>query len=194
MTDEFTMKALEENYKRLVSLRNQRSQMERDLEQLNEEIAKATPRVVALAALVEDVPEDSDLGRFLTETAATGITDAVRTVLRSTPGLLRPVDVRNALIKMGVKLDYSNPLAVIGSTLKRLEESGEVLKTTTDSGTAFYGWSRPRDLPARKVPTLKDALKPSADPTTEEALKKFAEGRREQNFLKTLAKDSKGKK
>lgn len=160
MSDEFTMKALEENYKALLKLRHERAQAEQSLAEIDERIAKITPKVIGLAALVDEVPEDSELGQFLIETASMGITDAVRTVLRSTPGLMQPLDVRNALIRMGVNLrDYKNQLAVIGSTLKRLEESGEVVKSTPQ-GKPWYSWSRPRDLPPIQNPTLEAMLAP----------------------------------
>src|SRR6266478_4811304 len=99
MSDEFTMKALEENYKALLRLRHERARAERSLAEIDEQIAKQTPKVIALSALVDEVPEDSELGQFLIETASMGITDAVRTVLRSTPGMMQPLDVRNALIR-----------------------------------------------------------------------------------------------
>jgi len=58
MSDEFTMKALEEKYKALLKLRYQRAHAERSLAQIDEQIAKLTPKVIALAALVDEVPED----------------------------------------------------------------------------------------------------------------------------------------
>jgi hypothetical protein len=159
MADEKIMEALEENYRLLVSLRNERAKGLQMVATATEGIAKVTPKIIGLAALVDSVPEDSEIGQFLLETASTGITDAVRSVLRSNPAMnLRPTNIRDALIKMGVKLSYQNPLAVIGSTLKRLEEAGEIRKTGGEGG-ARYSWIPVKIQPPVRVPTLGDALR-----------------------------------
>src|SRR5258708_6399628 len=160
MADEKIMEALEENYRLLVSLRNERAQGLQMVAEATEGIAKVTPKIIGLAALLDDVPEDSEIGQVLLETASTGITDAVRSVLRSHAAHppLRPTNIRDSLIKMGVKLSYKNPLAVIGSTLKRLEEAGEIRKIEGEGGTR-YSWIPVKIQPPVRVPTLGDALR-----------------------------------
>jgi len=180
MADELIMKALEEAYKLVLFHRNQRAAGLRLVAQADEEIAKVTPKIIGLAALV-DVPEDSELGQFVLEMASMGITDAVRLVLRSAGPAIRikPTSIRDRLIKMGVKLDYNNPLAVIGSTLKRLEEAGEVRKTMSQ-GTAMYSWIRIPDPP------------PLEEPSIDEVLKRFQKP--ERNAFKELAQKQSDKK
>jgi len=146
MADELIMQALQANYELLESLRERRLDAEVTLSQIDEEIAQITPKIIGLAALVE-VPTDSKIERFLAEVANNGLTDAVRSALRSVPAAMRirPPQVRDRLVKMGVNLSvYQNPMAVIGSTLKRLEESGEIKKTPHKDGP-LYNWIRITD-------------------------------------------------
>lgn len=146
MADELIMQALQANYDLLVAMRDDRANAELAIAAIDEEVARITPKIIGLAALV-DVPANSEIGRFLTEIANTGLTDAVRSVMRSVPVAMRirPPQVRDLLVKMGVDLSsYQNPMAVIGSTLKRLEESGEIKKTAHKDGP-LYNWIRVTD-------------------------------------------------
>lgn len=160
MADDLIKQALEANYKAYISLKNNRARAIEDLAEINEQIAKITPKIIGLSALV-DVPQDSELGMFLLEIKTTGITDAVRSVLRSAgPAiLLRPPTIKDHLVKMGLDLSgYQNPLAVIGSVLNRLEEYGEVRKTPDKSG-ARYSWIRARKTEPVEPPKLSEAIK-----------------------------------
>lgn len=82
------------------------------------------------------VGEDTDIG--------TGLSDAIREILqasfaeRPTWGYT-PMGIRDRLLERGFKLDQKNPMAVIHTTLKRLEDQGEI--THFDKGgNTCYRW------------------------------------------------------
>jgi len=81
-----------------------------------------------------------------------GFTDAVREVLKASGGWMTPTHVKNGLIRMGIDLDakYSNPLAVIHTTLKRLDDNEEVAKDTHPTAGTVYKWK----TAAASLPTL----------------------------------------
>lgn len=159
MADDLILQALEAHYKAYISLKNDRSRAYEELGMINDAIARITPKIIGLSALV-DVPVSSELGIFLYEIKTTGITDAVRSVLRSAGAvMLRPPVIKDQLIKMGLNLSgYQNPLAVIGSVLKRLEEAGEVRKVPNKGG-ALYSWVRAEKTPPEEPPKLSDVIK-----------------------------------
>lgn len=90
----------------------------------------------SLSALVG---EDSDAG-------IPGISDAIRTVLFEQHGadkriVLMPTGIRNRLVSAGFDLgNYKNPMAVIHTTLKRLEDQGEVEAVETKDRKTGYRW------------------------------------------------------
>ncbi|HBB95594.1 MAG TPA: hypothetical protein DC054_09395 [Blastocatellia bacterium] len=159
MADDLILQALEAHYKAYISLKNDRQRAHEELAQINDAIATITPKIIGLSALVE-VPEDSELSTFLFEIKTTGITDAIRSVLRSAGAvMLRPPVIKDQLIKMGLNLSgYQNPLAVIGSVLKRLEESGEVRKIPHKDG-ARYRWVRAEKTRPAEPPKISDVIK-----------------------------------
>lgn len=93
----------------------------------------------------------------LTPTVSVGLTDGCRWVLRSAAAPLTAVEVRAQLAAMGVDLSrYENDLAAIHTTLKRLDEAGEVRFIPQPWGKPAYQWV-PGTLP--KARTLEDARK-----------------------------------
>ena len=70
----------------------------------------------------------------------TGITNVIREVLNDADGDgLTPADVRNRLHKMDFEIDaYSNPLAVVHTTLKRLVKQGELESKRINGKTRYY--------------------------------------------------------
>ena len=80
----------------------------------------------------------------LTPTVPWGLTDACRTVLRNAGTAMTPAEIRDRLIAIGCDLSvYSNALAAIHTTLKRLAEAGE-LRTAAEvpPGKVGYLWVR----------------------------------------------------
>jgi hypothetical protein len=88
------------------------------------------------------------------ETAPQGLTDACRSILKSTESDLTPTDVRDSLEQSGFDLGkYENPLAVIHTTLKRLAEQGEVtIVLLGDARGKSYRWTR------NSAPKARDAV------------------------------------
>jgi hypothetical protein len=95
-----------------------------------------------LAQLAQTI---TTLGRLLglTPTVPMGLTDACRLVYRNTGVPLSPTDVRDRLRAMGFDLSvYSNVMAVIHTTLKRLYEAGEIAPIAAP-GKHLYASKRP---------------------------------------------------
>lgn len=93
----------------------------------------------------------------LTPTVSVGLTDGCRWVLRSAAAPLTAVEVRAQLAAMGVDLSrYENDLAAIHTTLKRLDEAGEVRFIPQPWGKPAYQWV-PGAVPRAR--TLEDARK-----------------------------------
>jgi predicted helicase len=75
-----------------------------------------------------------------------GITQAIRKVLRGSVdekrSYISPIAIRNALQKDDFPLsEYKNALAVIHTTLKRLENQGEIESMTATNGKSYYRWN-----------------------------------------------------
>ena len=69
------------------------------------------------------------------EVRETGISDAIRHVLMTSPTPMSPTQVRDALEKGGLDLTaYANKLSVIHNTLKRSERQGELMTVRDAKG------------------------------------------------------------
>jgi len=112
----------------------------REYEALGEQRQQIDKRLGELAQTI------ATLSRLcgLTATVPWGLTDACRTVLRSAGRPMSPLEVRDRLAGIGFDLTrYTNDLAAIHTTLKRLNESEELRFTTRGSGEKAYIWERP---------------------------------------------------
>jgi len=80
----------------------------------------------------------------LTPTVSWGLTDACRTVLRNAGAPMTAAAVRDRLEAIGYDLSgYSNALAAIHTTLKRLRDAGELDTATAGTvGKVGYLWQR----------------------------------------------------
>lgn len=110
-----------------------------EYEKLGEERRRVDDR---LAQLMQTI---GTLTRLLglTPTVPLGLTDACRLVLRA--GLpMTPVEIRDHMHGIGIDLSiYTNELAAIHTTLKRLNEAGELRLVPHPSGKHRYLWQRP---------------------------------------------------
>ena len=79
----------------------------------------------------------------MTPTVPLGLTDACRLVLRS--GVpMTPIEIRDRLLEIGVDLSvYVSDLSAIHTTLKRLNEAGEIRLVPRPSGKNAYLWQAP---------------------------------------------------
>jgi hypothetical protein len=79
------------------------------------------------------------------DSSVPGVSEAIRRVLSThlaanKKTFLRPIAIRNRLVETGFDLaSYKNPMAVIHSTLKRLQDQGEVEPLEQDKKVA-YRW------------------------------------------------------
>ena len=102
-------RALEAAIAEYESLGEQRRQIDARLS----ELAQTITTLSRLCGIVPTVPW--------------GLTEACRTVLRNAGGPMTPVEVRDRLQGIGVDLSrYSSDLAAVHTTLKRLNEAGEI--------------------------------------------------------------------
>jgi hypothetical protein len=78
----------------------------------------------------------------LTPTVPLGLTDACRLALRGAGLPLTPIEVRDRLLSIGVDLSgYSNDLSAIHTTLKRLNDAGEIRFVKKAPGKPAYIWN-----------------------------------------------------
>ena len=114
-----------------------------EYETLGEERRRIDTRLSELAQTI------STLSRLcgITATVPWGLTDACRTVLRNAGVPMTPVEIRDRLQGIGVDLSkYSSSLAAVHTTLKRLNEAGEVrfiASAGAGGGRRAYIWQRP---------------------------------------------------
>jgi hypothetical protein len=105
------------------------------------QIAEYTAAIRALAQVMEDKETaDSVLATLDELGGGMGFAAATRWVLRVSPKALTPPAIRT-LITIGKKMDlsrYSNPMASIHTTLRRMRESGEVEEVVNDKGEKAY--------------------------------------------------------
>lgn len=105
------------------------------------QITEYTNAIRALAQVMEDKETaDSVLATLDELGGGTGFADAIRWVLRVSSKGLAPPAIRT-LITIGKKMDlsrYSNPLASIHTTLRRMKESGEVEEVMNEKGEKAY--------------------------------------------------------
>ncbi len=91
----------------------------------------------------------------LTPTVPWGLTDACRTVLRNAGTAMTPAEIRDRLVAIGCDLSvYSNALAAIHTTLKRLAEAGELRTAAVPPAKVGYLWAR---SPNTETLTLENA-------------------------------------
>ena len=114
---------------------------------IEKRILRLKQTIDGLAALCEPEPNEDlvqvEGGRTLFQAS---LTDAIRRIFsETTEPMLTPVEVRNALLEMGVKLTkYKQPMVPIHNTLKRLETQGELVPFRDDTGDLRgYRWVSP---------------------------------------------------
>jgi hypothetical protein len=105
----------------------------------NIEVARLNQLVKALADQLDEPPPGKLSERALI--AAAGLTDLVHAVINRSSSPLSPKDVRDRLLAEGLDVTrYSNPMAMIHQSLKRLAEQGRIRELASGGYTrnAFY--------------------------------------------------------
>jgi len=127
MSNEDYRRALEAAVREYEALGEQRRQIDRRLA----ELAQTMSTLSRLCGLVP--------------TVSVGLTDACRLVLRGAGVPQTPVEVRDRLKSFGFDLTrYTNDLAAVHTTLKRLNDAGELrFLARPGTGEKTYVWDRP---------------------------------------------------
>jgi hypothetical protein len=110
-----------------------------DREQLEIAIAKAKRRVAAWAELCDD----TETGEQVVDLDLGGLTEACRTVLRSSrKEWVTTAEIQSDLKELGFTLsDYKAPAASITTTVNRLVDAGEVVVSRrSNPGATEYQW------------------------------------------------------
>ena len=149
--------ALDQSLEKLRELLSQRIRLTMELAGVEWQLARLRPKIVGLATLSDEPPNDEYFDLFLQETAGKGLTDATRDALMADSGFMTPLQVRDALIRTGydVTAKYANPLAVIHNILKRLVDSKRVIQRTVESKSE-YKWNPDARLTKREVRLLEE--------------------------------------
>lgn len=105
------------------------------------QVTEYTAAIRALARVMEDKEAaDSVLATLDEMSGKPGFAETIRFVLRLAKKPLTPTQIK-ALIAIGKKMDlsaYSNPMASIHTTLRRMKDSGEIEETVNDKGEKAY--------------------------------------------------------
>ena len=127
MSSEDYRRALEAAVHEYEALGEQRQQIDRRLAELAQTMS-------TLSRLCGIVP-----------TVSVGLTDACRLVLRGAGLAMSPTEVRERLKSFGFDLTrYTNDLAAVHTTLKRLNDAGELrFVARPGTGEKAYVWDRP---------------------------------------------------
>lgn len=95
----------------------------------------------AMLKIVEDEEKKAEYLNVLDEIVGkTGFLENIRLVLRLSPEGLTPIEIKS-MLALGNKMDlsaYSNALASIHTTIRRMVDSGEVESFTNDKGEKAY--------------------------------------------------------
>jgi len=117
---------------------------QRQLDFAQQKVARLTSKILTLSVASEDE-------KLISAIKETGLTDAIRTVLKAAERHLTAPEIRKRLEQIGYDVsDYQNFLATLYLTLQRLEKQGEVHSAKFE-GKNVYAWQRARDENAQAV-------------------------------------------
>lgn len=158
MDDTIFEAALIQVITRLSELAEEKKQLDRRRAEIEQEMAIARAKAIALNDLIyEEPPADSPMGELLKQLEGMGLTDACREVLKASMKAMTPVEVRDALIKMGYDIKkYKNILASIHTILKRLSNTSNVWVCVRDKDKKVaYKWGGIEEVPAQESDKVK---------------------------------------
>jgi chromosome segregation ATPase len=114
-------------------------------DEINFRIDRIQTSITALANMLDDPNEKlAELAEMNDIVGPSGLTDAVSKVVRSNLNGFTAVEVRDVLEATRFDLSkYSNALAAIHTTLKRLEAAKKIATARTPTGDTVYLWKEP---------------------------------------------------
>jgi hypothetical protein len=150
MTDEYK-RAMHAAIQELSDLMEERENLDTRRERITRRIAVLRDGIFGLSGIAGENPYTVRPELFPnTIPPDTGITDAVREVLKSRGLFVSTLDIKEMLEAMGFNITkYKNPLSTIHQVLNRLIDSGEV-ESHEDDEKRLYRW--------KKLPTVKRGI------------------------------------
>ncbi|HTW58810.1 MAG TPA: hypothetical protein VMD99_11815 [Terriglobales bacterium] len=148
-------------------LMERRAKLIRQRDEAEIELAKMKQLIVSVFSMLpEDQQKPNQQAIDDMEAESAGLQDAIKLVFSTNPGAWLTVsDVRERLIDTGFDFRRykANPLASIGTTVKRIAETGYIESKNVGSGTVYM--RRGPNLPYSLVPinTPGDAWKRAVD-------------------------------
>ena len=122
------------------------AKLEGAVKQRQEADIQITTNSAAIRALANTCEDEEAKGEYILRleelSGKQGFTDAVRSVMR-VGAAMKPVHIRDLIVLLK-KMDlngYSNPMASIHTTLRRMKASGEVEELQNDKGEKVYSLS-----------------------------------------------------
>lgn len=102
---------------------------------LLEEVAASEQKIASLDRTIAGLSELLGIG---IETQV-GLTEAISFIFRIYPNaVLTPLQLREKLAEQGIRISGSNPMANVHTTLRRLEEKGEITDAQLADGSKGY--------------------------------------------------------
>jgi hypothetical protein len=188
MSDDFIKKALKDAFASVIEGQLEVRKLQDQVAKAKQRQAKQVLKLISLAALADDIPENTDIGQVLKMVSKMGLTDAVRTVLQANGEQMTSIQIRNQMIKMGVNLDrYKNALGSIHTILGRLYDNGSIEIAHDQKTDKFlYRWKFPE--------TTWDRLGKLPPETTQQLISEVAEEMIEQPIKRTRKSKKASKK
>lgn len=142
-------------WKMFADLMERRVKLIRQRDEAEVELAKMKQLIVSVFALLPEAQQKANQQAIDDmEAESAGLQDAIKLVFSMHAGVWMTLsDVRDCLNDMGFDFRQykANPLASIGTTLKRIAATGYVGTTSTGSGTLYR-----REAPLEKLRMLSD--------------------------------------
>lgn len=149
------------------------AKLESAVKQRQDADIQITTNSAAIRALANTCEDEDEKGEYILRleelSGKQGFTDAVRSVMRA-GAAMKPVHIRDLIVllkKMDLK-GYSNPMASIHTTLRRMEASGEIEELQNDKGEKVY-----RLAPGSKGPSQSEIDEQDRTKTTLTSTEQF---------------------
>lgn len=129
---------LRKGYAELEQALHFEEQAQKQLDFQQKKVAQITAKIIQLSIASDDE-------KLMAAIKETGLTGAIRTILKGANHHLTAPEIRDRLEQIGYEVsEYQNFLATLYLTLQRLEKQGEVHRATFE-GKKVYGWQFARD-------------------------------------------------